>query len=978
MNKNKKFFCGLVTFLLAILCFQIDVSKVSAAGAPMVIDFEGELSNGLKTEAKGTINSIDDLSNGTFKAKLLTKSEQDPAELEQFILDGPIQVNGYSSFSATKGTILTQSEKNIRFDVSDPEEPLPELHLSQVAMTKAGQSLDLIIKVTSIPKLEEESFLNFRCGNAGAITIEMKNVSGVRFTNYFVSTDTQAPIDILAFPAISDVDYAQSFELGAYPLGSGSNLNQTGATRFTSDGTGVNGIADFPLGGILYQFFGNTLEAGYDCGYNSDIDTNANGFDIFGAYGTVKDVEIAKPDFGEVVIPKAEWMIDESTFLPDETIQVLFQQPINALDENINHRYANWETTFTLPSEIQQPNIQLVDQQGKVVPIDVTKTAEQKYHVSVSSETMKLLEFAGETYQFRINGQLTKELIDGTVLSFLAETSIDGKQDTIPLQTNPVDHTVSIKVRYLRQETTDSVEKSKRFSFGYGKPWKIQPIDAPKGYYFDEASTKDELSGEKVDFTDKTINCYYAPTEKTITVNYLNEQGEKITSNELKGNYQEAYTTTANDLDDEYSLLTDRLPKNASGIVGNTDITIDYYYRQNKGHWIDLGYGNRSITRIDYHGHIRSNSINYADGQLLTLLNDQNGITLYQDTTADGAVSEKKLLMGENHSIQVSAKDRITIQVLGMGHAKIIRKNDQYTMESLIEKGNITNQLKIYSGSQLIEEQTHQANGVTGILLQQKTTQFIEDTYKVVSERVQKVPITNMLNTSVIDAPPTEYETRLEGASPEVYEEKVEEDNTQKSASSFSEITKKIAAPFQMEQAYAEEQDSIMEGTGNIDDQEDVEAKSDATFTETLSGSATFSADEDERFSGDQVVGDLEDDIHTNQQMSNNYNVKVYDNSKLLKEETVPQGKSVAVTLPVKEEEAPNEEPINIDVQPQAGSVAIGQKDENGQVTPIQDGKLPKTGSVHSDHLIFNGLLLLAVVSILCLRYYVLGGKLDA
>lgn len=58
--------------------------------------------------------------------------------------------------------------------------------------------------------------------------------------------------------------------------------------------------------------------------------------------------------------------------------------------------------------------------------------------------------------------------------------------------------------------------KSQIMTFGYGKPWSVPVADAPDDYYFDEADTTDALSGEAVDFENKTVHLYYAPVVKKI------------------------------------------------------------------------------------------------------------------------------------------------------------------------------------------------------------------------------------------------------------------------------------------------------------------------------------------------------------------------------------------------------------------------------------------------------------------------------
>jgi|GEM_PF-3922883 len=964
--KQRYFLNGLVC-ILSVLWFSgfLFPPSIFAAGAPMVIDDQSRLPNGFETEVKGTVQSVDDLSNGNLNVKLLTKSETDPSEVAPFLLDGPIEVGTDSTFTVLKGSPITQMPTRFKFQVQENDGVFPEVLISNVAKTKAGQHLDVVVSVTGVHHTEEnESFFNIGTGSAGAIYLGIANVGGVNVSYQFLDSLTRQPVDILMFPTISDIDYTQRFGLNAKPLGYGSNLKYIGNGKFESDGTPTNGFNDFPLGGALYQFYGNKIISSYDSTSNGVPDKKSNGFEIFGAYGTINNIELVKPDFGEVEIPKASWEVDESTYQPGQKVQAAFVQPINALDVDINHRYANWDTTFTLSQEIKNPTVKLVDEKGQVLPAAVEDLGNGQFLVSVTQDTMKQLAFAGETYRFIIEGTLDPKLIDGSTFTYQAHTNIDGQENDTAYTTKAIAHKVSVKVKYLRQDSTDSVSPTKVFAFGYGKAWEVNPIEAPDGYYFDSASTKDELSGEKADFLEKTVVCYYAPVEKQIYVNYLDESGNKLASSTLTANYQDAYTTTAKDLDDEYSLMMDRLPDNAYGIVGNTDITVNYYYRQTRGYWLDLGYDSRGITRVDYHGHIRSNTMNYADGQILTLINQENGILLYQDTVDDGAVSEKSLQAGESHTISVTKDDTMTVEVSGIGQALITRKTPTYTMTTQIQQGNFDNTTHIYAGNQVIEEQQYKANGVTGIILHQAIKQWIDGKYQVVAQKVVDEEKALTANTASIDAPATEYLTLLDGAE-ETQETEEPKETTAKVTSKPKSLWQDL---FTIPIAYAEEEPNVTENLSeDIDqedvmvendatDQEDVMAENDATFSTTILGSASLPPNEAAVFDEQDSAGDLEDETHTYQGLLNEYDVSVYEDTDLLQQARIPEDDMLMVELPAAEE---REEPVTLAVQPQAENLQTGQKKKDGEIVPIQDGKLPALGERSSILYVGIGLLCL-------------------
>lgn len=869
-----------------------------AVNATMIIDYEGELSNGLKTTAKGTINSIADLSNGSFKVSLLTKSEQDPQELENFIIDGPIQVTSSSVMTAVSGEIIQERPLVYRFNVSDDTKPLPTIHISNVGVTKAGQGIDMRVSITNVVNNDSSDYLQLGQAANGSLNMTMSKLGGFSFSVTFFQTGISQPIELLMFPAINDIDYAQCFKLEGIPLGYGANLSNQSDGSFSSDGTPVNGIADFPLGGIIYQVFGSSFSGSYSSQPDLNPTSGANGFDIFGAYGTVDDVEVTKPDFGEVIIPKASWTIDDTSFIPGEEIIASLNQPINSLDEDINHRYDKWTTRLTIPTEIKNPTVKLLDGNGYEWPLSISQNG-TVITSEISTDTMKQMLFSGETYQFIVTGKLSEELMDQTTLTFKAETHLDGKADVLNYITGAVDHKKRITVKYYRQDTTDSVIKSTTSEFGYGLPWSIAPAEAPEGYYFDEESTVDALSGERVDFPDKTITLYYAPLEKLLVTQYLDETGDLLAETSHPINYLEAYTTTANDLDDDYSLLTNQLPENASGVVGNKDVTVTYYYRSTKGHWVTAGEGTRVITRLDYHGHIRSNSINYSDGVSLTLLNEADGYMLYHDTVDEGAVADYPLTAESTQEITLNDQEKVKIIVGTDGIVQFERTMKQLSLNTTIINGNYTHIEKSYSNeNKLLEQQSTIINGVTGQIISKETEQYLEGSFKVIAKQETVKPMESLLNKSAANATPTNFETEVVGTglSREIGETQDEEVQMQRSLM----IT-----------------------------EEDVMAENVIEFDQHLTGSATNPISEDYSFSDSSLVGDLEDDVLELGQLKPSYLVSVYEGEKKIKEDVVPEGESLDVELPSKEKEKKKETvppiPDTIEITPKQNKVALQQ-----------------------------------------------------
>lgn len=179
---------------------------------------------------------------------------------------------------------------------------------------------------------------------------------------------------------------------------------------------------------------------------------------------------------------------------------------------------------------------------------------------------------------------------------------------------------------------------------------------------------------------------------------------------------------------------------------------------------MDLGYGSQRITRLDYHEHIRSNALNYADGQVLTLVNTSDGIDLIQDTVSDGAVSEQEDQTRATATLKISDTDSISVQVLGMGSAILTRTTPTYTMVTTIEKGNFINTTKVYNGNDIIESDDYEANGVKGVLTKQQIEQVIDGQYQAQATKILKIGADTSFNTSVDDAPATVFATALNGA----------------------------------------------------------------------------------------------------------------------------------------------------------------------------------------------------------------------
>ncbi|GIN95559.1 hypothetical protein J6TS1_14290 [Siminovitchia terrae] len=161
--------------------------------------------------------------------------------------------------------------------------------------------------------------------------------------------------------------------------------------------------------------------------------------------------------------------------------------------------------------------------------------------------------------------------------------------------------------------------------------------------------------------------------------------------------------------------------------------------------------------------------------------------------------------------------------------------------------------------------------------------------------------------------------------------------------------------------AYAEEEPNVTENSSeNLSedwiDQEDVMAENDATFLTTILGSASLPPNETAVFDEQDSAGDLEDETHIYQGLLNEYDVSVYEDTNLLQQARIPEDDMLMVELPAAEE---REEPVTLAVQPQAENLQTGQKQKDGEIVPIQDGKLPALGERSSILYVGIGLLCL-------------------
>ncbi|MBM7616623.1 hypothetical protein JOC36_000156 [Weissella uvarum] len=946
----------------------IGTSVIYAAGV-MNINYTGILPNGLKTTAKGTIRSIDDISNGNLKVKLTTKSEDDPKKLNDYVVKGALQVNANSSFKLLSGKPVESAQNNYRFDPKDKNSPMPSVLITNIGETKAGQKIDAVWTMTSFNKPDGESkysqektmdvvdedvqaeankmrnvkdtesktlgklaeqqglagtqtkqtdtesaerhdetndddkakedsskaaknqvesqsiktdkseqtkadsktseaetkavnnsYVRMSVGQGGALSVNMREMGGVDYTVKFYKAGTRTPLNLLMYPVVNDIDYSQVFGIkNATLLGHGSNITSPDGNTLVSDSSGTDGLVDFPNGGGVYQSFGSELNVHYNSKGLNGVNIGVNGFDLLGSYGSVKNIEVSKPDFGPVKIPKAKWEIDEKDFKPGKEVKASFVQPINHLDKDINHRYKNWETTLTVPQAIKQAKIKMVDAQGNAIPTTQKDLGNQRYQLSVSSETMKKLRFAGETYHFEITGQLDDQLVDQTVLAFKADTNIDGIKDTIQYKTKPIEHKSSVKLHFKFKGTNQEIAKAKEIKVGYGKPWQVK-LKELKGYTLDKQNSA-KLSGDKVNFKNKEITLFYEPKAQKLQVNYLTEDGKSLGKNDVKTKYHEIYGTSSKDIDDVYSLITEKLPKNAAGFINDRDEKVNYYYRKTRGYWVELNYGAQAITRVDYHGNIRSNGIEYNDGEIITLVNTENGVDVQHDRKGQGALTDKPLGIGQSTTFRAANGDIIKITVNSSQQAMIYRDSFGYKMKTDINQGNITNTTGVYNGGEtLAQEYIDVVNGVTGTKISRQIKDYSQDGYTATSEAVTKGK--GQRNTSAVNTAGTSFK---------------------RSAKVVSATPKVAQFSMPVNDEVADDDEIALEITDPK-----------LEYTDELKGSADQVGEKSNQF-GAGPTGDIVDDQRANQNLTGKQEVKVYKGKQLVKQGQIKNGEKLKI-----------------------------------------------------------------------------------
>ena len=299
--KNLKFLMGIL-IMFGTLTGAFVVSSATTSD-PMTVNAKGTLSSGLQYQATGSISSINDISNGNLKANLLVDSSITPPTVKAQLLDGAIQIGTNSQFIVKSGTPILDEPKSKKFEVNSTDSILPSVLITQVGKTQTGESLDVLVSLQNVTGTTPGNSFFLFDGNQsdGSLGMGETDLAGVKASYQFQDSTTHQPVKLFMFPVIGDIDATQQFSMNGTNIGYGSNLTEDRSGLFTSTDTGVNGFADYPLGGLLYEFYGDTIVSQFNTKADGSADPGSPGYGIFGSYGSVKNISLIYPNSSTTV-----------------------------------------------------------------------------------------------------------------------------------------------------------------------------------------------------------------------------------------------------------------------------------------------------------------------------------------------------------------------------------------------------------------------------------------------------------------------------------------------------------------------------------------------------------------------------------------------------------------------------------------------------------------------------------------------------
>lgn len=205
------------------------------------------------------------------------------------------------------------------------------------------------------------------------------------------------------------------------------------------------------------------------------------------------------------------------------------------------------------------------------------------------------------------------------------------------------------------------------------------------------------------------------------------------------GLYGDTYTTQASDYDDLYTLVTEKLPNNITGLVTEKPIIVNYYYRPTTGKWVDVGNDSSVLTRTDYKGNVRSVSQVYPNETGYSVKFDLNNKQV-AITTGNSKISktdtDKVIKYNTTYSVQPTKGEKIGFKIDKSGSVAVSRTNGYELIKTNFSKdGKIeTTDTKI-NGDNTISSQKNVVDGKKSVVTKEQYTQDLGDGYKITAQK---------------------------------------------------------------------------------------------------------------------------------------------------------------------------------------------------------------------------------------------------
>ena len=511
--KNLKVLIGML-ITLGTLTGAFAISSVTTTSDPMTVNAKGTLSNGLQYQATGSISSIDDISNGNLNANLLVDSSITPPTVKAQLLDGAIQVGTNSQFIIKSGTPILDNPRTKEFDVNEMDSIQPSVLITQVGKTQTDENLDVLVSLQKVTGTTAGTSILTLDGNSsdGSISIGETDLAGVKVSYQFQDSTTHQPVKLFMFPVIGDIDGNQGFSMNGTVLGHGSNLTTDASGLFSSDATLTNGFDDYPLGGLLYEFYGDTMVSQFNTTADGTANPSGVGYGIFGSYGSVKNIALIYPNATATL-----HLLNSFTKAPIQNAQTktgMVYSPFTFLAPNLTGYQLNKTLTDTrkLTGTYAPNNTDVNVYYNKESSVTLNLFSNKTKQVLQKAQTIS--GFEGQNYKF------SAPELAGYQFNTKTSDALTGAYDSNPTDLKLYyDKKSNITVNILDRQTQQPLQKAQILP---GLEDEAYDITAPtlSGYRLD-TKLSDATTGT-YGSADKTVNLYY--DKKTIvTINLVGE-----------------------------------------------------------------------------------------------------------------------------------------------------------------------------------------------------------------------------------------------------------------------------------------------------------------------------------------------------------------------------------------------------------------------------------------------------------------------